>query len=108
VYRCALCDALVDIVEVQGGVDETVRDVDEIDIVIAGVRAHPRERAFDVETRAFRDDAFGLFPDDPVVEGRTECSVHELSLPRADPATFGSFAAHNVAIAAFIALSRRR
>ena len=66
----------------EGAVDDVVGDVDQPEVVVAGVVAQRGEGLFHVEAGAFGDHALGLLDDDAAVEGVVELLVDDLGLER--------------------------
>ena len=55
-------------------------DVDEPEVVVAGVVAQPRERLLHVEAKPLGQHTFGLLDDDAAVQSIVELLVHDLGL----------------------------
>jgi hypothetical protein len=66
----------------EGAVDNVVGDVEQAEVVGAGVVAQCRERLFHVEALALGHHAFGLLDDDAAVEGVVQLFVYILGLER--------------------------
>jgi hypothetical protein len=64
----------------QGSVDDGLSNVDEEQIVVAGVVAQPREGGVHVEVSAFGEHALGLLDHDAAVQGVVELIEHDVVL----------------------------
>ena len=63
-----------------GAGEDVVGEVDEAEVVVAGVVAQRQERLVHVETRPLGHHPLGLLDDDAAVEGVLELLVHDLGL----------------------------